>query len=100
MVSGMSRRKCPHCEATDYPLAVQLKLNMDSVPLSLLQTTSKMTFPRNRTKKSDLILKRENVVTYKMANSKIISSKGLPQGVENAALEKILAVLEDTKSLK
>jgi hypothetical protein len=93
-------RKCPHCDSNEQPLAVQLKLNMTKVPLSLLQVSSKMTFPKNKVKKSDLILKREDVVTYKMNNGKIISSEGLPEGIGNEALEKVLKALEDKQTLK
>ncbi len=97
-----SERSCFHCKSTEQPLAVQLKMNMSHVPLELLQMTSKMTFPpKSKTKKSDLILKRgEDTLTYKMANGKIISSEGLPEGISNDVLEKVLVAVEDKQSLK
>lgn len=96
------KRRCPHCHATDQPLTVQLKLSMERVPLHLLQSVSKMTFPRNKVKKSDLILqtKREDLVTYKMANGKIISSEGMPEGIENSVLEKIVSAVDDKQTTK
>lgn len=51
-------------------------------------------------KKVDLILKREDVVTHKMSNGKIISSEGLPEGIDSSALESVLKSLEDKQSLK
>ena len=35
---------CPHCNSADKPLTVLLKLSMDRVPLSLLETVSKISF--------------------------------------------------------
>ena len=100
-VGGIAKRKCPHCTSMDHPLTVQLRLTMCAAPLNLLQTSSRMSFPKNRVKKSDLILASgEDVVTYKLANGTIISSEGLPQGIENECLEKVLSVLDDSKSLK
>jgi hypothetical protein len=97
---GVAKRKCPHCKSMEHPLTVQLKLSMAAAPLNLLQMSSRMSFPKNRVKKSDLILKGDDVITYKLSNGTIISSEGLPQGIENEALEKVLSVLEDSKSLK
>ncbi len=98
---GVAKRKCPHCKSMDHPLTVQLKLSMGAAPLNLLQMSSRITFPKSKVSKSDLILKGEPpAVTYKLPNGSIISSEGLPEGIENAALEKVISVLEDSKSLK
>ena len=99
-VGGVAKRKCPHCMSMDQPLPMNLKVTMSAAPLNLLQTSSRMGFPKNRVKKSDLILKGEDVITYKLANGTIISSEGLPEGIENESLEKVLSVLDDSKSLK
>lgn len=92
----------PSLRAPDQPLTVQLKLSMERVPLHLLQTVSKMSVPKNRTKKSDLILQKAgvDVVTYKMANGKIISSEGMPQGIDNAAMQKIIEAVDDKQTTK
>lgn len=99
-----SLQKCPHCHSPEQPLTVQLKLKMTKAPLKLLQVASKMSFPKPKAKtegsKADQILEREGVVTYKMPNGKIISSEGLPQGIENSKLEEVLTALEDKQSLK
>ena len=94
------KKMCPHCESTEQPLTVQLKLSMSHVPFHLLQSTSKMTFPKNLLKKSDLILKRDNSITHKMANGKIISSEGMPEGVDIQVLGDILEKLEDKQTSK
>ena len=39
---------CPHCQCTDKPMTVLLKLSMDRVPMSLLQSVSKMSFIKNK----------------------------------------------------
>ena len=94
-------RKCPHCDSNEQPLLVQLRLSMSHAPLSLLQVSSKMTFPpKSKLEKTDLILSREDIITYKMPNGKIISSEGLPEGIESEALEKVLKALEDKQTLK
>ena len=59
-----------------------------------------MTFPKNLVKKLDLILKRDDSITYKMANGKIISSEGMPEGVEMNVLGDILERLEDKQTSK
>ena len=82
---------CPHCQCADKPMTVVLKLSMDRVPLSLLQTVSKMSFIKNKkTTMSDLILDRKDVVTYKMPNGIIISSEGLPEGLADDSLERVI----------
>ncbi len=101
-----SCRKCPHCHSSEQPLIVQLKLHMAKVPLELLQVTSKMTFPQkssqaNKAKsKTDEILARENAITYKLPDGKIISSEGMPEGISNKALENIVQALQDKQSVK
>ena len=70
-------KNCPHCNSTERPFTVLLKLSMDRVPFHLLQTVSKMSFVKTRkAKMSDLILKRHEGVTYKLPNGNIISSDG------------------------
>ena len=95
-----AKKMCPHCESTEQPLTVQLKLSMSHVPFHLLQSVSKMSFPKNTLKKSDLILKRDNSITYKMGNGKIISSEGMPEGVNVQLLGDILEKLEDKQTSK
>jgi euchromatic histone-lysine N-methyltransferase len=94
-------KKCPHCHSTDRPLSVSLKLSMSRMPLSLLNSVSKMSFVKaKKTQMSDLILRRTNVVTYKMPNGKIISSEGLPEGLTDDTLEKVIEAVEDKDKLK
>ena len=94
-------KKCPHCGSEEKPMTVLLKLSMDRVPLSLLQTVSKMSFTvQKKTKKSDLILRRTDVVTYKLPNGNIISSEGLPEGLTDENLEAVIAAVEDKDKLK
>ena len=71
------------------------------MPLSLLQTVGKMSFIKNKkTKMTDLILRKTDVVTYTMPNGKIISSEGLPDGLTDESLEKVLESVEDKEKLK
>ena len=49
---------------------------------------------------TDLILHRTDAVTYKMPNGKIISSEGLPEGLTDESLEKVLEAVEDKEKLK
>ena len=98
-------RKCPHCHSTELPLTVQLKLKMRSAPLQLLQMASKMSFPKppkkgaKKTREEEL-LPNKKALQYKLPSGKIISAEGLPEGVEDEALEKVLTALEDKQSLK
>lgn len=102
-----SVRKCPHCEVMDEPLTVQLKLSMADVPVNLLQVVSKMGFPTlpktAKGKKANEVKvsasKDTDFISYKLANGKVISSEGLPEGIESEALEKILTTLEDKANL-
>lgn len=94
------RKQCPHCDCLEKPIAVQLSLEMNRMPLTLLQSVSKITFPKNKARKSDLILKSEAAVTYKMPDGKIISSECLPSGVGDEALLKVIEALEDKDKLK
>ena len=101
---------CPHCSNADKPLTVLLKLSMDRVPLSLLATVSKMSMVKQEDmrktkmadlyKTSDLILRRTDVVTYKLPNGNIISSEGLPEGLTDESLEAVIAAVEDKDKLK
>ena len=93
---------CPHCQSSDKPMTVLLKLSMDRVPMNLLQTVSKMSFVKNKKPPtSDLILDRkDNVVTYKMPNGRIISSEGLPTGLADDSLERVIAAVEDKDKMK
>ncbi len=96
-------KSCPHCHSTEKPLTVLLKLTMDRVPLSLLQTVSKMSFVKSKkTKMSDLILqgRNESTVEYKLPNGNTISSEGLPDGLTDENLEKVIAAVEDKDKLK
>jgi hypothetical protein len=94
-------RKCPHCDTTEAPLAIQLKLSMGNVPLHLLPTVSKMSFAKSVAKKSDLSSHhRRDLVSYTMPNGKVISSEGLPEGMGEEAIEKILAALDDKQNVK
>ncbi len=101
-----SVRRCPHCHSTEQPLVVQLKLEMARVPLELLQVSSKMSFPQPRSQdlkaksKTDKILAREDraAVTYKLPDGKVISSEGLPEGISNEALEKVIEAVRDKQS--
>ena len=78
-------KQCPHCKCAEKPIAVQLKLQMSRIPINLLQSVSKMSFPTSSSKvrggkKSDLIVKseeeeeRRDAVSYKMPGGKIISA--------------------------
>ena len=51
-------------------------------------------------KTSDLILRRTDVVTYKLPNGNIISSEGLPEGLTDENLESVIAAVEDKDKLK
>ena len=51
-------------------------------------------------KTSDLILRRTDVVTYKLPNGNIISSEGLPEGLTDESLESVIAAVEDKDKLK
>lgn len=95
-------KKCPHCHSADKPMSVSLKLSMSRMPLNLLQTVSKMSLVKGKktTKRSDSILTGNNVVTYKMPNGKIITSEGLPDGLTDSVLEKVIAAVEDKEKLK
>ena len=83
---------------------------MDRVPLSLLATVSKMSMVKQEDmrktkmsdlyKTSDLILRRADVVTYKLPNGNIISSEGLPEGLTDESLESVIAAVEDKDKLK
>ena len=73
------------------------------MPLSLLQTVSKMSFPKNidkKTSKADLILRKKDAVTYTLPNGKIISSEGLPDGLTDESLQKVIEAVEDKEKMK
>ena len=57
-------------------------------------------FSPKKTKMSDLILRRTDVVTYKLPNGNIISSDGLPEGLTDESLEAVIAAVEDKDKLK
>ena len=44
--------------------------------------------------------KETDFVSYKLASGKVISSEGLPEGIEVETLQKILATLEDKANLQ
>ena len=75
------------------------------MPLSLLQTVSKMSFVKNNNKKNspskaDLILRKKDAVTYTLPNGKIISSEGLPEGLTDESLQKVIEAVEDKEKMK
>ena len=95
------KNTCPHCESTEKPITIQLKLEMARMPLKLLQSVSKMSFYKSKSKTaSELIFKKENLVAYKMSNGKVISSEGLPEGIEDHVLAKVIEAMEDKDKLK
>ena len=92
---------CPHCESTEKPITIQLKLEMSRMPIKLLQSVSKMGFNKNKSKNaSELVFKKDNLVAYKMSNGKVISSEGLPAGIEDSVLAKVIEAMEDKDKLK
>ena len=95
------KKECPHCGSTEKPITIQLKLEMSRMPLKLLQSVSKMSFYKNKSKNaSELIFKKDNLVAYKMSNGKVISSEGLPAGIEDHVLAKVIDAMEDKDKLK
>jgi len=95
------KNTCPHCESTEKPITIQLKLEMARMPLKLLQSVSKMSFYKSKSKTaSELIFKKDNLVAYKMSNGKVISSEGLPEGIEDHVLAKVIEAMEDKDKLK
>ena len=97
----LEKKLCIHCLSPEKPLTVSLKLSMARMPVSLLQSVGKMSFIKNKkAKMTDLILHRTDAVTYKMPNGKIISSEGLPEGLTDESLEKVLEAVEDKEKLK
>ena len=94
-------RRCPHCEIAEKPMLVSLNLSMSRMPVHLLQTKSKMTFTKaKKPAASDLILTRKDIVTYKLPNGQVISSEGLPDGLTDERLEKVITAVEDRDKLK
>ena len=95
------KKMCPHCESTEKPITIQMKLEMSRMPLKLLQSVSKMGFYKSKSKNAcELIFKKENPVAYKMSNGKVISSEGLPAGIEDHVLAKVIDAMEDKDKLK
>uniref|UniRef100_A0A0K2U4S4 Uncharacterized protein n=1 Tax=Lepeophtheirus salmonis TaxID=72036 RepID=A0A0K2U4S4_LEPSM len=92
-------RACCHCGSRDTPAVVQMTLKMDRAPIQLLRTVSKMSFANGKKgRPSDDV--EEDIITYKMANGKVISSQGLPLGLDNSILQKVLSELEDKHAPK
>ncbi|CAB4055891.1 EHMT [Lepeophtheirus salmonis] len=90
---------CCHCGSRDTPAVVQMTLKMDRAPIQLLRTVSKMSFANGKKgRPSDDV--EEDIITYKMANGKVISSQGLPLGLDNSILQKVLSELEDKHAPK
>lgn len=85
-------RMCPHCGSRRTPLAVQLKITMTRAPLKFLQYTSKMTVnkPPEKPERWEADKLREKMVHYKLPNGRVISSEGLPRGLEPSKLEDII----------
>ena len=71
-------KQCPHCKTDVKPIAVQLRLQMDRMPLALLTSVSKMSFPA-KGKKSAASKHDEEPpkVSHKLPNGKVISSARL-----------------------
>jgi len=60
-----------------------------------------MSFSKNKGKSAnELALAKDNLVSYKMANGKVISSEGLPDGIEDHVLAKVIEAMEDKDKLK
>ncbi|QQP56117.1 Uncharacterized protein FKW44_000674, partial [Caligus rogercresseyi] len=86
---------CCHCGSKETPAVVQMTLKMDRAPLQLLRSVSKMSFPTMKKEKDSENEDSEEVIQYKMPNGKVISSHGLPLGLNNSVLQKVLNELED-----
>jgi len=97
------QRRCPHCEAKEPPLTVQLKVHMTKMPIQLLQSVSKMSFS---VKKANLEVKPlarklgENLSEYKLPNGKVISAENLPEGITKDVMEKLVDQLQDKQTFK
>jgi hypothetical protein len=77
------------------------------MPLSMLSTYAKMSFSPcppslqkfgagNRNSSEP----RRKLVSYTLPNGKVISSDGLPDGLADEELEKVIAALEDKDQVK
>ena len=85
----------------------QLKAAAKRMPLSMLSTYAKMSlspcppslhkFSGNRNSSSE---PRRKLVSYTLPNGKVISSDGLPDGLADEELEKVIAALEDKDQVK
>jgi len=100
-VRDSKSKQCPHCKTDVKPIAVQLRLQMDRMPLALLTSVSKMSFPA-KGKKSAASKHDEEPpkVSHKLPNGKVISSARLPEGMSDASLAKVIEALEDTTNIK
>ena len=86
-------RACPHCGSKRSPMAVQLKMSMSRTPLRLLNYTAKMTATKD--KELEAVLdrateSREKIVNYTLPSGKVISSDGVPTGLEQNRLEEVI----------
>ena len=74
-------------------MAVQLKMSMSRTPLRLLNYTAKMTATKD--KELEAVLdrateSREKIVNYTLPSGKVISSDGVPTGLEQNRLEEVI----------
>jgi len=109
-MTSKENRKCPHCSSRKLPLAVQLKVSMTKTPLRLLNHTAKMTRTQGESVQTNPSEKqvqlwetgkiREKLVRYTMPNGKVISSEGLPEGLEDDTLNEMLKCLETQTNVK
>ena len=74
-------------------MAVQLKMSMSRTPLRLLNYTAKMTASKDKeltTVLDTTSQSRENLVNYTLPSGKVISSDGIPKGLEHTTLEEVI----------
>lgn len=92
-------KRCPHCNSLEKPLQVQLKLSMAKMPMTLLNSYSKITFPY-KVDNAKAKVKKQPCLTYTLPDGRVISSEGLPTGLGDDDLKKIIDALEDKNQLK
>ena len=101
-LKNKEERMCPHCGSRRIPMAVQLKMSMSKTPLKLLNYTAKMTGakPRELSELWQTDKLRENVLHYTLPNGKVISSEGLPKGLDSDKLEDLLKTFNSKNNAK
>ena len=96
-------KQCPHCKCTEKPITVQLRLQMDRMPVSLLNSVSKMTLGAGKKAAkavADSKAAEPSRVSFNVPGGKVISSARLPEGVGDEALAKVIEALEDKDNVK